>query len=131
MEKHDILSGINHESGLTVPPGYFDEFNTRMASSLPLQPWESEQPKLMPRTKWQKLRPYVYMAAMFAGIWCMMKMFDMMRGEPAINGFSGNPELMSAINNDEFYVDYCSESLNEDYLYDQLYEDGVDPSDFI
>ena len=27
-------------------------------------------------TLWTRLRPYAYMAAMFAGIWCMMKVFN-------------------------------------------------------
>jgi hypothetical protein len=27
-------------------------------------------------TMWQRVRPLVYMAAMFAGVWCMMQVFS-------------------------------------------------------
>lgn len=35
---------------------------------------EQKQPNV---STWQRVKPYLYMAAMFAGIWCMMKMFHM------------------------------------------------------
>lgn len=131
MKGHDILSQIDRKSGMTVPENYFSDFNTRMASSLPEQPWEHETVKVMPRTVWQKIRPYVYMAAMFMGIWCMMNMFSLVHPGNSPAAFSDNPVLMSAINNDDFYVDYCYPVVDEDYIYDQLYEDGIDPADFI
>ncbi|MDE7411496.1 MAG: hypothetical protein K2M94_05590 [Paramuribaculum sp.] len=130
MKTQDILSKVNHDSGLTVPPGYFDSFNKQMIESLPVQPWESERPIVLPRSFWQRVRPYVYMAAMFAGIWCMMKMFDLMR--PSSNnmiGFSNNSELTAAISNDEFYYDYCMSSLDETTMYDALFDEGFNPEE--
>ena len=29
---------------------------------------------------WVRVRPYVYMAAMFAGVWCMMQIFNVANG---------------------------------------------------
>lgn len=75
----DILEQINHKDGMTVPEGYFEDFASRMAASLPVRDWEENRGKVMPRSFWQKVRPYVYLAAMFAGVWSMMTMFDMMR----------------------------------------------------
>lgn len=56
----------------TVPEGYFKSFKDRMMSSLPEYP---EKPKHKDLTVWQRVKPYVYLAAMFAGIWCMMQIF--------------------------------------------------------
>lgn len=126
MKNPEIISRINHKSGLTVPEGYFDQFCKDMIASLPEQEWE-KLPRVLPVSRWQKMRPFVYMAAMFAGIWCMMKMFDLMRPEASQNSLLNNTELISAINNDDFYVDYCCPISNEDDIYDQLYEAGVDP----
>lgn len=120
----------DNNAGMTVPPGFFDEFKARMSSSLPEQPWEarSESQGILPRTKWQKIRPYVYMAAMFMGIWCMMKMFDLMHPADHTN-ISANPVLMSAIDNDTFYYDYCVTDVSESDIYDDLYSQGLDPDD--
>ena len=41
-------------------------------ASLPEYPQKPEKPTL---TVWQRIKPYVYLAAMFAGIWCMMQIF--------------------------------------------------------
>jgi hypothetical protein len=72
MEKEkDILDRIGGKSGFRVPDNYFEQFNARMAKELP----EREIPAAVVPTRWQRLRPYVYMAAMFAGVWLMMKMF--------------------------------------------------------
>ncbi len=44
-----------------------------MHDRLPAYP---EKPKVPELSRWQRLRPYVYLAAMFCGIWCMMKIFS-------------------------------------------------------
>lgn len=133
MEQNDILNkfrGTN--AGMSVPEGFFDDFNRRMAQSLPRQPWEQDAdgnaPTIMPRTRWQKVRPYVYLAAMFMGIWCMMKMFTLMK-QPSHADINNNTVLMSAINNDAFYYDYCIPDVSESDIYDDLYNQGVDADD--
>lgn len=56
----------------TVPEGYFKSFTSRMMAELPAYPEKPEKKRL---TAWQRMKPYVYLAAMFAGIWCMMQIF--------------------------------------------------------
>lgn len=51
---------------------------------------ERKAPKL---TVWQRVKPYVYLAAMFAGIWCTMKMFHL-ASSPEIS--LDNPPAMVA-----------------------------------
>lgn len=55
-----------------VPDRYFDSFKSELMSKLPAYPEKPEEKKI---SIWQRVRPYVYLAAMFAGIWCMMKIF--------------------------------------------------------
>lgn len=128
MKEPDILSRIDRHSGMTVPDGYFSEFQKRMAAELPEQSWEKSQPKVIPKSFWQKVRPYVYLAAMFMGIWCMMKMFDLMHPASRLD-IEGNPALMSAINNDDFYYDNIVDDFSDSELYDDLYDQGFDPSE--
>lgn len=126
MNNNDIFDKAGRRSGMTVPEGFFEDFNRRMAASLPEQEWE-KAPKVTKRTRWQAIRPYVYLAAMFMGIWCMMQMFDLMR-TPASYELTSNQSLMSAIHNDSFYYDYCTSSAQDGDLYDELYEEGFDPA---
>ncbi|MDE6351639.1 MAG: hypothetical protein K2K88_00645, partial [Muribaculaceae bacterium] len=71
---NDILTKIGRNDGMTVPKGYFEDFISSMQQSLP----EIEQPKPEKGNPvWLKIRPSVYFSAMFAGIYCMMKLFDM------------------------------------------------------
>ena len=53
-------------AGMSVPEGYFDAFAATMADKLLFRA-ELESPEVIaeaerPRTVWQKVRPYVYMA---------------------------------------------------------------------
>ena len=97
-EKAAILSKIGKDAGFKVPDGYFDDFAERVAKDLPkptLTPIE-------PVTRWQRIRPFVYMAAMFVGIWLMMKIFDGWgRQEPGMY----NPEILAGFEN-EAGIDY-------------------------
>lgn len=121
-EKNDILSTIGKDSGFKVPENYFSDFAEKMAKSLPDQ---EIQPIPQP-TRWQRVRSFVYMAAMFAGIWCMMQIF---------NGISSkdkgiyNPEIVAGFQNEANVDDFM---LHGDVSeYDILtYEDSVAAEDF-
>lgn len=129
----DILEKVNRNDGMTVPDGYFDDFAARMAASLPEREWEKPSSRVMPRSFWQKVRPYVYLAAMFMGVWCMMKMFDLMRPDTSGLSFDANPVLAAAVGNDYFVSDYVmSEGDVSDYeLMDDLYETGFTPAEYV
>lgn len=71
--EHNILEKVGHQTGYTVPEGYFDSVRSKILLNLP----EYEEAKPESISRWRKIQPYIYMAAMFAGIWCMMKMFHM------------------------------------------------------
>ena len=118
-EDLDILSKLGKDSGFKVPENYFSDFNKQMMESLP-------KPNLTPQVKpslWVRVRPYVYMAAIFAGIWCMMRVFNDMSGAT-----STKAQIQAIVDGleDEKNIDdlMLQESLNE---YEILtYEDSVD-----
>ncbi|MGN0214608.1 MAG: hypothetical protein ACI4AH_07375 [Muribaculaceae bacterium] len=118
-EELDILTKLGKDTGFKVPDNYFNDFNKKMMESLPA-------PNLTPQIKpslWVKVRPYVYMAAMFAGIWCMMRVFNDMSGAS-----STKAQVQAIVDGlvDERNIDdlMLQEGLNE---YDIItYEDSVD-----
>ena len=68
-----ILKKYGKNQGFKVPENYFEDFNKRMTEMLP----DVEiTPVDVKPTMWQRVRPLVYMAAMFAGVWCMMQVFS-------------------------------------------------------
>lgn len=71
-DKSDILSKLGHDSGFKVPENYFENFTSKMEQILPEH---NIIPEVKPTT-WNRIRPYIYMTAMFAGIWCMMWIFN-------------------------------------------------------
>ncbi len=72
-EDSTILKKYGKEPGFKVPENYFDDFNKRMADMLP----DVEiTPVDVKPTMWQRVKPLVYMAAMFAGVWCMLSVFS-------------------------------------------------------
>ena len=75
MKREDstILNKYGKNPGFKVPENYFDDFNKRMADMLP----DVEiTPVDVKPTMWQRVKPLVYMAAMFAGVWCMLSVFS-------------------------------------------------------
>ncbi len=128
-ESKNILTQINHKDGLTVPEGYFDDFATKMVNALPHRD-EAESPDtiILPTPNlWTRIRPYVYMAAMFAGIWCMLKMFSLMAspGDEASH-IDRNPILAEALRSDVFINDYVIDDVHQLDIIDDMIEDGFD-----
>lgn len=114
--------GWPKSTGMTVPEGYFDSFAARMMEQIP-----AEEPRVveMPRRGfWKTVRPYVYMAAMFAGIWLMMNMFTLF--SPGVS--SPSQSLLAdvtSVQSESYLSDYMADVSDYD-LYDGLYDAGFD-----
>lgn len=67
-----IKERYGNRGGWTVPEGYFENLYAELEKKLPEY---RQAPKAPDLSLWQRVKPYVYMAAMFAGIWLMMKVF--------------------------------------------------------
>lgn len=121
----EILKQVDRRTGMTVPEGYFAEFAARMSASLPQKPVFSDSEVKEPRlSRWHRMRPYVYMAAMFAGIWCMMKMFSLFSQNDADLSIENYPGLVTALNNENFKDNFVYPALNDYDILDQLYQSG-------
>ncbi len=129
----ELLERIGRNDGMTVPEGYFADFAARMEGMLPLN-LEAEAPDKayarQKRTLWTKVRPYVYMAAMFAGVFCMTKMFGLMGQADSLDmRIDRNPVMIAALSNQEFVDDYFGDDMNESDLLDDMWSSGMDVSD--
>ena len=85
-----LYDKIGRQSGFTVPDGYFSRVAEEIDAKLP----EIQQPVRQKLSTWHKVRPYVYLAAMFAGIWCMMQVFHRV-SSPATLDLENPPELVA------------------------------------
>lgn len=113
-------------NGMTVPEGYFDDFARRMMDRIPQEVMPAAAPR---RTLWMKVRPYVYMAAMFAGIWLMMNIFSLLgttnTTTPTTDSFSSSLYSEVINTNTTGYLDDYLSMSNYDF-YDDLYESGFE-----
>ena len=127
---NDILKQVARRDGMTVPDGYFADFAARMAASLEPTDFEKSADSVAasaprPKNIWQRVRPYAYMAAMFAGVWCMLKMFTMI-SDPSQISLESNPTIADALTNEIFVNEYILDDIDQYDILDELYEEGYD-----
>ena len=119
--KHDdstLLNKYGKDPGFKVPENYFDDFNKKMAAMLP--DVEITPVDIKP-TMWQRIKPLAYLAAMFAGVWCMMSVFSHFSSSNNLNDVRAVAEKLEEDNRnvEEFIM---SRSVSD---YDLNYEDSV------
>lgn len=117
-----------------VPDDYFARFNEEIMNRLP----EKETAKPQTVSLWDKVKPWVYMAAMFAGLYVAINFVTRGRDDAGIAqnetgqqrqtlaDFPQSDNYWSTVHitEDEFYQ-YLEEQLVDDgyndYMYNQLY----------
>ncbi len=114
--EHNILEKVDRKTGYTVPDNYFDSVRSKIMDNLP----EYKEKKPEKLSMWRKVQPYIYMAAMFAGIWCMMKMFHMMTSTDL--SLDNPPESIALAMADADHSDWYAPSDNADVL---MIEDDI------
>ena len=104
MKQEDYLKEkYGQDSGMRVPEGYFADLQQKVMESLP--PYQSAPPKPQ-LSRWQRVKPYVYLAAMFCGIWLMMKVFHTV-SDPMSLSLDNPPEaLVHLIEQEPDYYEY-------------------------
>ena len=67
-----ILQKIGKKNPFTVPENYFENFTQELMDKLPAKEavLQTEAPTL-----WQRVKPWLYMAAMFCGIMLSVRIF--------------------------------------------------------
>ena len=118
-EDSTILTKYGKDPGFKVPENYFEDFNKRMSAMLP--DVEITPVDIKP-TMWQRVKPLAYLAAMFAGVWCMMSVFSHFSTSSNINSVGAIAEKMGEDKNN--VEDFIMSGAVSDY--DLLnYEDSV------
>lgn len=100
-----LLDRFGRKGPWKVPEGYFAQMMTEVEGKLPAQPQEQRYVEM---TRWQKLKPYVYLAAMFLGIWVMMNVFGRVMTSRELN-LDNPPEqyaqlMENAVEQDAVYI---------------------------
>lgn len=104
-EEQMLLDRFGRKGPWKVPEGYFAQMMTEVEGKLPAQPQEQRYVEM---TRWQKLKPYVYLAAMFLGIWVMMNVFGRVMTSRELN-LDNPPEqyaqlMEKAVEQDAIYI---------------------------
>lgn len=125
-----IRTRYGKETGFRVPDGYFEHVYMQIESRLP-ETAPSAKPK--PMSLWQRIKPYVYMAAMFGGIWCTMKMVNMV-SESSKNEISlDNPPALvaKAMNDPDIAAQICptSSTMVVEETYEPSAIDSAEPQE--
>jgi hypothetical protein len=104
-----------------VPENYFTRFNEDIMNRLP------EKEVMIPKTvsMWDRVKPWVYMAAMFLGIFFMIQLLT----KNAANQHQNHANQMATIHSTQITDEYWSKvEITEEefyqYLEDQLIKDG-------
>jgi hypothetical protein len=117
MKKSTIkLSDITKKDPFNVPEGYFESLPESIVSKLP----ERIPEKTVQISLWNKMKPYIYMAAMFAGIALTIKVFVGISHQNVNTYASKSLDLRSSTDIDDFYYYY------ENELAKIVYNDALD-----
>lgn len=117
MEEKRILRKIGTKNPFTVPEGYFDSFPQELMEKLP-----EKEPLLSVSepTLWQRVKPWIYMTAMFCGIMLSVRIFV---GEPPKQEEFPITYIEAESLSDEEWEIISDGSMIEDYeLYNYLTE---------
>jgi hypothetical protein len=98
-----------------VPEGYFEVFVVDIMSKLPERP--AENPKVI--SLWEKVKPGIYMAAMFAGIALMLNLFVGKPGnrQDSVSMYASEGLNLNSSNDIEDFYRYYEDELTK-IMYD-------------
>lgn len=115
-KEENILRKVGTKNPFSVPDRYFEDFTHELMSKLPEK--EPMLPVAEP-TLWQRVKPWVYMAAMFCGIMLSVRIFV---GEPQRDDFPISLIEAEMLTEDEWEI-MMRRTLMDDYeFYEYLTE---------
>lgn len=108
-EEDKILKKTGTESPFRVPEGYFENLTSEVMKQLP----EKETPAVLLKepTRWQKIRPWLYMTAMFIGAALIIRIASS-DGKPAVNTVASEDTDVEEI---EYINTVLDNSMMDDY----------------
>ena len=124
MGKEDnILRKAGTSNPFRVPDHYFEDFTQELMSKLP----EKESMPLMSEpTLWQRVKPWIYMTAMFCGIMLSVRVFV---GKPQKDEFPAISQIEAENLTDEDWEIMIDYIMMDDYsLYQYLTNADFNPN---
>lgn len=119
-EEDNLLKKYGNENPFTVPENYFDKFNNELMEKLP------EKAPILPAKEislWDRVKPWVYMAAMFCGLMLSVRILV---GEPQASSKSAQAEESEEMQQDKRLELIIDQAMMDDYeLYTYLSEDDI------
>ena len=109
MKTNTKLETIGKKNPFKVPEGYFETFSDKLMSQLP----EKEKQEVPVINMWERMKPWVYMVAMFVGIMLMVNTFVNKTETSSI--LSKNVEEISISEIDDFYSYYEDKIAHSSY----------------
>jgi hypothetical protein len=111
------LEEIKKKNPFKTPEGYFDNLTANVLAQLP----EKNEKEDRILSLWERVQPWIYMAAMFVGLTFMIRMFV---------GSSPNLNLNSSTDIDAFY-EYYEEQLTNSVYHETLFLSDISlPEDY-
>lgn len=115
-EEDKLIHDFGRDSGMKVPEGYFADLRKNIMDSLPPYVEAAPAPVL---SRWQRMKPYVYLAAMFCGIWLMMQVFHLL-SKPMSLSLDNPPEaIVQILDHDQDYYEYMGYDEEPDFLMEE------------
>lgn len=113
-----IEQKVGRVSGFAMPEGYMERMRGDVMGKLPPYP---EAPRAVKLSAWQRVKPYVYLAAMFAGIWCTMKIFHDMSNRSAELSLDNPPALVAeAMQSSDYSAEWYVDDVYDIGLQDEV-----------
>jgi len=119
----NILRKVGTSNPFRVPDHYFEDFTQELMNKLP----EKEPMPLMSEpTLWQRVKPWIYMTAMFCGIMLSVRVFV---GEPQKDEFPAISQIEAENLTDEDWEIMIDYIMMDDYsLYQYLTNADFNPN---
>ena len=111
-EEKKLQERCGKQNPFSVPEGYFEGFADRIMEQLP----ERESREVPPITTWQRIKPWIYMAAMFCGL--MFGLRVMMMDKPVNKEINaGNVSMTDSVQGipDEYIDPILDQAMMDDY----------------
>ena len=115
-KEENILRKVGTGNPFRVPEHYFEDFTQELMNKLP----EKEPlPPMSEPTLWQRVKPWLYMAAMFVGIMLSVRLFV---GEPKTENFPITQTEAETLSEEEWEIMVGRTLINDYAIYEFLTE---------
>ena len=125
-KKKILLKDISKVDPFKAPEGYFENFTNGIMSQLP----DVVQENSIKVSLWHRVRPWVYIAAMFTGVALMIRMFVGSPTQPAIKNYASEGLNLTSLSDIEDFYNYYEDGLARIAYDDTFYLANFTEEDF-